>query len=1428
MKKQISFICILAILLSTIMLPLLTFADNGSSDNSVPCDVEVELIPSDLFNYTECSDDDGVYYEMSTGNDHALVFDYQIESGYDYYLTYDYKGPATNNWGGWLQGIGAVAYPNTTAAGNTGYNGNAIQFSEPNSTSEWSTVNLEILSGDRLLSISRKNGTYLAITSSYVDAHAFRNIKITKKKVGSAIIPTALGSMKFGYENGDVYWQSTTTDMYSFTGFKTNYELKTNQKYMVTFDVKNPTGAFKYAGFYASPDSSKCDVWSDFTQSKFPYAAFTDFGSSEWTTKNYILDTASIDNLVTATNKYLSFGANISWSNGTTLAFKNLTITEIDNNTILPTAVDTMKIDVENGEIYWESTATEQYSFTGFNTGYELKPDTKYFITMDVRRPMGDCKYAGFYAAPSSTKCTVWSDLIESKLPYVAFTDFGGKEWTTKSLIIDTGSVENFVTGTNKYLSFGYNVYQSNGTTLAFKNLSVMEVNPEALILNGDFEEGLKYWEGAEGCAEISSDVYESGSNSLNVSGSDYCVVSHKTILESNSNYKLTFKYKGDFGLIPSWGISKGNPSMSETSLLYYGYLEDTNEWKEHSVVFSTENESLFSVMFQSGDCSNFYIDSVNIEKTDEDADEKNSARAPAYTNTEAANRFWHWDADTEEHNLVQNGNFDGEGGNWQSLLANGTFTVFETEEAKSGNKVLKFSALDLPEKTKNYLFVPCEPNTEYIISVWHKGEKRSATNNNDLRWGIANPLTGEFISERNLSCWDNEWHRTTHKFNSGNNTVIALAYIGGSSVAYIDDLQIFKYSDRENGRPTVMVQEQPTITDYEPENKTCDDSKNLFNNSGFEGSDISFWNGDDTLGYKGTVSEAGYLTVLDWDGTVEIGDTASSHKKALHYTANDKYTGHPLGTSYLNYIDVSPNTEYTFVADFRIDKEGDGRFGLVSVNDFYPRIIGEWITFDENLFNTDYKWQTVAFTFNSNEFDRVAFVVQDKGGAAFIDNLRLFKKTDGKYLAVNNPVIKSSEYTIKDGYLTLNKESLTVAQVMQSLKADSAISAFDINGKQINDKNGTLAGTGVTFKIMDGISVCDSVTVIIPGDVNGDAKVNSSDIDELNKFLVDKSELTEAAAKAGDMNSDGVLDINDSVLIARKSGKNISNVTSVLEGPQAISANTEFEAVYYVDGSDVSGVSGVIKYDSDNLKLVSVSPEIGAGWMLQYSESDGLIKFVFVDSSANNAISKKTALLTLTFKNGANANVLPDISVTEQKATAGSNILNIADATYTSFSQSGGGSLSNGSGNNSLNGNSGLSDNNRLASLIVKNADITPEFDPETKSYDASVSFDVRELIVEAVAEDENATVTVSDTELIYVGKNITKVTVLSQSGLKRTYKIYTQRSAPEKTKNTGTEDSGLATVWIILIAAGALLLVSGAVVTTVLVIKKHRRDGK
>ncbi len=391
--------------------------------------------------------------------------------------------------------------------------------------------------------------------------------------------------MKLGCENGEIYWQSTTTDGYSYTGFNTGYELKPDTKYFISFDVKNPYGAFKYAGFYASPDSSKCDVWWDFTQSNLPHASFTDFGSSEWTTKNYVLDTASVDNLVTATNKYLSFGAKIDWTAGTTLAFKNLTITEIDDNTILPTAVDRMKIDVENGEIYWQSTTTEQYSFTGFKTGYELKPDTKYFISFDVKNPYGAFKYAGFYASPDSSKCDVPSDLIASKLPYVAFTDFGGSEWTTKNYILDTASVENFVTDTNKYLSFGAAIDWSNGTTLAFKNLTVQELDDTSLTLNnfGGFQTFI------EDGKLVSKYNRTSGTDEYSLLG---FATSFK--VEAGKKYVVAFDFEKEFenGFNEALSLTTFSDSHSSTPsstrVVFNG--GESSVWSEKTVIFSTDD----------------------------------------------------------------------------------------------------------------------------------------------------------------------------------------------------------------------------------------------------------------------------------------------------------------------------------------------------------------------------------------------------------------------------------------------------------------------------------------------------------------------------------------------------------------------------------------------------------------------------------------------------------------------------------------------------------------------------------------------------------------------------------------------------------------------------------------------------------------------
>ena len=485
MKKALSIFCAVTLIISVLIVPLAM--TSLAEAESPEVGKEVDLTPSDLFGYEQRTDDNGVYYEKATGDDHALVFDYQIESGYDYYLIYDYKGPATGNYGGWLQGIAATVFPNKKAAGNTGYNGNAIQLNEPESSDSWSAENIEILNGDKLLG-SKEGGTYLAITSSYVDNHAFRNLKIVKKKADNTIIPSAFTSMKVGCENGELYWQSTTTDQYSFTGFATNYELKTNQKYMVTFDVKKPDGAFKYAGFYASPDSSKCDVWWDFTQSNLLRASFTDFGGSDWTTKSYVLDTASVENFVTDANKYLSFGAAIDWTAGTTLAFKNLTVYELGANEVIPSKFNDMAFDVEKDDFYWH--ATEQTGqYIGFNTDYELKPNAKYLITFDAKKTVGNLSYAGFFASHRSTECNIYEDLVTKGYPFAPFMNFSD-QWTTNKYILETDDI--LVDGTAKYLSFVLcKSDASQQTDASFKNLTVQEFDSTLIsttLFNMEFE----------------------------------------------------------------------------------------------------------------------------------------------------------------------------------------------------------------------------------------------------------------------------------------------------------------------------------------------------------------------------------------------------------------------------------------------------------------------------------------------------------------------------------------------------------------------------------------------------------------------------------------------------------------------------------------------------------------------------------------------------------------------------------------------------------------------------------------------------------------------------------------------------------------------------------------------------------------------------
>lgn len=286
------------------------------------------------------------------------------------------------------------------------------------------------------------------------------------------------------------------------------------------------------------------------------------------------------------------------------------------------------------------------------------------------------------------------------------------------------------------------------------------------------------------------------------------------------------------------------------------------------------------------------------------------------------------------------------------------------------------------------------------------------------------------------------------------------------------------------------------------------------------------------------------------------------------------------------------------------------------------------------------------------------------------------------------------------------------------------------------------------------------------------------------------------------------------------------SAATVSLSGPKNISAGEEIEIEITLSGKDLVSTAGQMNYDAKKLEFVEASSNL-ARWSLETNAQDGTLYFSAANVTAKEVINKKTALFTVTFKaSGDLGNESVNVSAENIKASAGGGTLSLANAQY---SANNGTDIPNNGNSGSVESvdtaetENGPSNNNRLASLMVKGVELTPEFDPEEKKYTATVPFETEKLEVEAVPADEKATVTISDTELKYIGKNITKVQVVSESGLKRTYKIYTTRSAQAKKPSNSKPGSAGLQWWAIAIIAFAAAAVTAVII--ILIIKKRKK---
>lgn len=209
------------------------------------------------------------------------------------------------------------------------------------------------------------------------------------------------------------------------------------------------------------------------------------------------------------------------------------------------------------------------------------------------------------------------------------------------------------------------------------------------------------------------------------------------------------------------------------------------------------------------------------------------------------------------------------------------------------------------------------------------------------------------------------------------------------------------------------------------------------------------------------------------------------------------------------------------------------------------------------------------------------------------------------------------------------------------------------------------------------------------------------------------------------------------------------------LSGPGTVRAGDTITLSFYAGGG-IYGGSGTMVYDSSLLTLQGYTASIGGSWAVEFSGDN----FVFYDNSMTSPLDG-TTIFTATFT--VNGGLVPGtvIAVTAAGVT-------LSDGTQ---------DIGAGSPTYSIALAEPLSGDCNLATMAVSNATISPAFSADVTNYAASVPFSVSSIGVNAGAAHPNATVSVSNPQLVPGGTTIVSVTVTAENGAVKTYTIRVAR---------------------------------------------------
>lgn len=234
------------------------------------------------------------------------------------------------------------------------------------------------------------------------------------------------------------------------------------------------------------------------------------------------------------------------------------------------------------------------------------------------------------------------------------------------------------------------------------------------------------------------------------------------------------------------------------------------------------------------------------------------------------------------------------------------------------------------------------------------------------------------------------------------------------------------------------------------------------------------------------------------------------------------------------------------------------------------------------------------------------------------------------------------------------------------------------------------------------------------------------------------------------------------------------ATATASLTGPNTVRAGDTITLSFKLNGSGLQGTSGTLSYDKSQLDFVSITQKVASPWLVELEGSN----FVAYDNALTSPINKNTEIFTVTFKvKNLNPGTNVKVSFTGVIASDGSVDANIGTVTYsTDIAEP-------------------MSTKNDLASLTVKNATVSPAFDPSVTSYIAEVPFSVSKLEIEAKGV-EKTTVTVDNPNLIPGGTTTVKITVKAENGATKTYTITVKREQDPNYQASGNNSLSGITV--------------------------------